>query len=143
MQKRKIIRISDSKIYESLGNAAHDINGDLSDISRAIKQSIEYRGSLWIYDPDEIFGEEWLPHPFIDRLFVSQIGRVKLSNGRNTWGTYRSKTSKYLVARLRRNRIATDKYIHTLVGDTWIGTGDVYHIDGDVENNALYNLSIK
>jgi len=138
---RKIKRMEDGKIYQSLSEAAIDNQCDISDLSRAARFKRMYKNFNWEFDDDNVYGEEWKPHPTIQKLLVSNIGRLEFAKGRRSYGTFRTKDVHQLSCGIRRNGKHYTVYNYRAVALTWLGLTDpIYHIDGDVENNFVYNL---
>ena len=140
---RSILKVEDGTIYETMTIAAHENQCDISDLGRAVRDKNEYVGYRWEYVNDEIFGELWKDHPRIPDLKVSNIGRLQFTKGRRSWGSFRTYKYRQLSSGIRRNRKHLTVYHHRAVAETWLNIDPkerIYHIDGDVENNYVYNL---
>lgn len=141
--ERKVIRLSDNKIFNSLKEAANDICSQGKWISTAIKRKTKHKGSYYKHKEDEIFGEEWLPHPYLP-IKVSNIGRIEFWNGRRTYGVICQ--YDYLQTSLRDDSgYKKNLRVHRLVAETWISLQPddkpyVNHKDRDKQNNFVYNL---
>ena len=92
---------------------------------------------------------EWREHPYIDNLYISELGDVaKNQRGRIILTEQHEINSGYLVASVFEKNKSNSKNcnatVHRLVAETFIpnpfNKPCVNHIDGDKHNNAVYNL---
>lgn len=97
------------------------------------------QGSTWKYSEIQHLDEEFKEHPDIPKLWSSNYGRIRHTNGAITVGTLRPdgyydvkhQDTKYLV--------------HRIVARTWHGSlidKEVDHVDGNKGNNKPGNLQI-
>lgn len=138
-----IIRLSDCKVFPSICAATAEEKGHGGEICFAIRHGRKFRGSYWMYMPDELEGEAWAKHPTVD-VQISSHGRFMTQHNRKSTGVFYNSTGRR-IARISRKGFRTNYYIDELVAETWLGAqpGDgIRHKDGDLTNNEAHNLEI-
>jgi hypothetical protein len=146
---RQVLKIDETtgetlQIYDSVQEAADDMEINYANISRACSKNGELHGYVWKYaDSIEQEGEVWeniSEKKDVARgaVEVSNFGRVRLSSGRIS----RTKSGAYPRVDLDKKKTA----IHRLVAKTFLDPPDedskntVNHKDRNKHNPALENL---
>jgi hypothetical protein len=133
--KRKIIH--NGIIYDSIVEASKSTGVPTTTISSALYR----RSKDWQYVQQAVFPEEFfINHPFLN-IEVSNIGRVRRSNGVITFGTKRKDGYLYFHHFQTKRNYA----VHRLVAETLIENETskpvVHHIDESKDNNRWDNLA--
>jgi hypothetical protein len=93
-----------------------------------------------LVDKTRSFGEEWLPHPYFNRIACSNKGRVASIRTGKVLATHES--NGYVKVSFRDEKLKLIRFTHRLAAETFIGisTLQVNHINGNKKDNRIENL---
>ena len=97
------------------------------------------------HNAPDLENEEWRSAPGWEATYkVSNQGRIKNSGTGRILRPRYTKGRRYAAIHLPLNGKSTDRYLHVLVAEAFLGPApegkEVNHRDGDRHNNALSNL---
>lgn len=91
---------------------------------------------------EDLENEKWYSHPTIEKLMISDKGRVKYRDGTPTYG--RSQDGYYFcTCGTGKGNIVHDLIAETLIEGYDKETTQVYHKDGNSENNCVENIGLR
>ncbi len=137
-QKRNIVRKWDSMQQILAANPLYKSGTIRASIDRKKKSAYTY---IWEADKSDIENEVWLFHPIAINTEISDKGRVKTLQGFPTRGNMQD--GYYM------HKIGNKKHmVHDLVAAAFIDgfnkeTDQVYHKNGNNEDNNLENIGLK
>ena len=133
--KREIIH--KGVVYTSIVEASNITGIPKTTISSSLRGS----SVVWVYKEYELLEDEFfIDHPILE-IEVSNMGRIRRSNGVITYGNQRADGYRYF----HHYRSKKNYAVHRLVAETFIENENdepcVNHIDERKDNNRLDNLS--